>query len=143
MADCHDNHLPTLVARPFLAQCDCIRAWGTPVCLSDSDTQAHKPPGVLLLLGQTVQPVCQAITQGLSRLNPASCCVQVMLQDGSVQPLSPALRAKATQTINQMALKALRCLAFAQKTDLGMLPAPAQTMQRGPDLTLVAICSHL
>ena len=48
-----------------------------------------------------------------------------MLQDGSVQPLSPALRAKATQTINQMALKALRCLAFAQKTDLGMLDAAA------------------
>ena len=52
-----------------------------------------------------------------------------MLQDGTVQPLSPDLRAKATQTINQMAHKALRCLAFAQKTALGMLDANAQTMQ--------------
>lgn len=66
--------------------------------------------------------------------------VQVMLQDGSVQPLSPALRAKATQTINQMALKALRCLAFAQKTDLGTSDAAAQTMQTGPGLTVVATC---
>lgn len=47
--------------------------------------------------------------------------LQVMLQEGRVQPLSPALRAKATQTINHMAGKALRCLAFAQKTDLGIL----------------------
>ena len=52
-----------------------------------------------------------------------------MLQDGSVQPLSPALRTKATQSINHMAAKALRCLAFAQKTDLGMLDTVAQTMQ--------------
>ncbi|KAL3130923.1 Calcium-transporting ATPase, endoplasmic reticulum-type [Trebouxia sp. C0009 RCD-2024] len=48
-------------------------------------------------------------------------CSKVMLQEGRVQPLSPALRAKATQTINHMAGKALRCLAFAQKTDLGDL----------------------
>ena len=40
-----------------------------------------------------------------------------------MQPLSPALRAKATQTINHMAEKALRCLAFAQKTDLGNIAA--------------------
>ena len=52
---------------------------------------------------------------------PTPHVLQVMSQDGRVQPLSPALRAKATQTINHMAEKALRCLAFAQKTDLGTL----------------------
>ena len=66
--------------------------------------------------------------------------MQVMLQDGRVQPLSPDLRAKATQTINQMALKALRCLAFAQKTDLGMLENEAQAMQTGSHLTIVTTC---
>lgn len=44
-----------------------------------------------------------------------------MLQDGGVQPLTPANRDRAAEVINQMAAKALRCLAFAQKTDqLGM-----------------------
>ncbi len=42
---------------------------------------------------------------------------QVMLQDGSIQALTPTLRAKATETVNAMSEKALRCLAFAQKTD--------------------------
>lgn len=54
--------------------------------------------------------------------------LQVMSQDGRVQALSPALRAKATQTINHMAGKALRCLAFAQKTDLGILHTTAHRM---------------
>ena len=66
--------------------------------------------------------------------------MQVMLQDGSVQPLSPDLRAKATQTINRMAVKALRCLAFAQKTALGMPHAVAQTIQTRSDLATVATC---
>ena len=52
-----------------------------------------------------------------------------MLQDGSVQPLSPALRQKAMQAINHMAEKALRCLAFAQKTDLGELNSKQRGMQ--------------
>ncbi len=42
---------------------------------------------------------------------------QVMLQDGRIQALTPTLRAKATETVNAMSEKALRCLAFAQKTD--------------------------
>lgn len=54
---------------------------------------------------------------------------QVMLQDGSIQALTPTLRAKATETVNAMSEKALRCLAFAQKTDdLGtMLPCTSHT----------------
>ena len=43
--------------------------------------------------------------------------MQVMQQDGSVRPLTPELKAKATQMVNHMAERALRCLAFAQKTD--------------------------
>lgn len=54
-------------------------------------------------------------------------CAQVMLQDGSVQPLSPALRGKANEVVNHMAEKALRCLAFAQKTD---------------DLGALLLCTH-
>lgn len=54
-------------------------------------------------------------------------CAQVMLQDGSVQPLSPALRDKANEVVNHMAEKALRCLAFAQKTD---------------DLGALLLCTH-
>ncbi len=42
---------------------------------------------------------------------------QVMLQDGKIQALTPTLRAKATEIVNSMSEKALRCLAFAQKTD--------------------------
>ncbi len=42
---------------------------------------------------------------------------QVMLQDGRIQALTPTLKAKATEIVNAMSEKALRCLAFAQKTD--------------------------
>ena len=62
-----------------------------------------------------------------------------MLQDGSVQPLSPALRDKANEVVNHMAEKALRCLAFAQKTDdLGALLLCTQSCRLTPLLFWLA-----
>lgn len=48
-------------------------------------------------------------------------CMQVMLADGAVVALEPALRSRLQASIDQMAGGALRCLAFAVKDDLGEL----------------------
>lgn len=44
-----------------------------------------------------------------------------MLPDGSVKPLDAKLRARVLAVIEELAARALRCLALAQKTDLGEL----------------------
>ena len=44
-----------------------------------------------------------------------------MLEDGSVVPLDESAVAEITDIIDVMAAKALRCLAFARKEDLGQL----------------------
>ncbi|DBA90070.1 TPA: hypothetical protein ACH3X2_004332 [Trebouxia sp. C0005] len=83
-------------------------------------------------------------------------CSKVMLQDGRIQALTPTLRAKATETVNAMSKKALRCLAFAQKTDdlgdlahydgaqhsaHGQLTEPANYVAIERDLTLLGFAA--
>ncbi|KAK9815793.1 hypothetical protein WJX72_009539 [[Myrmecia] bisecta] len=48
-------------------------------------------------------------------------CTKVMLADGIVKPLDAGLRKKLLGVVDDMAAAALRCLAFAQKGDLGEL----------------------
>lgn len=48
---------------------------------------------------------------------------QALLADGSVVPLTEEARAAIMERVDSMASDALRCLAFAQKTDLGKLAA--------------------
>mmetsp|Transcript_7445 Transcript_7445/g.12862 ORF Transcript_7445/g.12862 Transcript_7445/m.12862 type:complete len:1044 (+) Transcript_7445:87-3218(+) len=48
-------------------------------------------------------------------------CTKVMLPDGSVVTLTPVLRATVSKQVEVMAEAALRCLAIAIKTDLGVL----------------------
>ena len=45
--------------------------------------------------------------------------LQVMLQDGTIKPLDQGAKDKALHVICDMAKRSLRCLAAAQKTDLG------------------------
>jgi magnesium-transporting ATPase (P-type) len=46
---------------------------------------------------------------------------QVLLADGTVVPLTAAAKKKIMAAVDALAAKALRCLALAQKTDLGEL----------------------
>lgn len=48
---------------------------------------------------------------------------QALLADGSVVPLTEEARAAIMERVDAMASDALRCLAFAQKTDLGEFAA--------------------
>ena len=45
------------------------------------------------------------------------------MADGSIVPLTAEARKKIMAAVDSMAAKALRCLALAQKTDLGALSA--------------------
>ena len=48
---------------------------------------------------------------------------QALLADGSVVPLTEEARAAIMERVDAMASDALRCLAFAQKIDLGEFAA--------------------
>lgn len=59
----------------------------------------------------------------MSRPDKGLVLLQVLLADGSIVPLTEEAKRKFLAAVDSMAGKALRCLALAQKTDLGELSA--------------------
>lgn len=68
-----------------------------------------------------VRPVTGGANQLLAK-GAAECilerCNRCMMPDGSVVPMTPAIRSGIEEEISRMASSALRCLAIAHKTDL-------------------------